>query len=245
MSPPVVDSSLPSPRGTHHRLSLARSTLVHVRSTLPHPRSGATARAHPSAGPSSLRKETQSQHSATHLRSVRGRRARHQCGRRESARPQAHRLSSPVARSRVFVPILHHVGPLSSLDWLLPSMEATDLSAIRGPVSNSHHLGYPPSLATLSSRVLPLQTMLLMLSDAVARSKSERSFAIKRWAWDRCYRCLAHDHQDSSCKNFCCNRCRRPGHRERHCRFRFPLLPVELTPLSNVTILNNRGLGLR
>jgi hypothetical protein len=99
-------------------------------------------------------------------------------------------------------------------------MAVARLSANRGPVSNSHHLGYPLSLVASSSRDIPVQTMLTMSSDVVARSKSERSFAFKRWARGRCYRCLAHDHQVSSCKNFRCIRCRRPGHREWHCRFR-------------------------
>jgi len=55
------------------------------------------------------------------------------------------------------------------------------------------------------------------------RSRSERSMAFKRWARGRCYRCLALDHQVSSCRDsFRCIRCRRPGHRERHCHFRSP-----------------------
>jgi len=44
-------------------------------------------------------------------------------------------------------------------------------------------------------------------------SPSERSIAFKRWARS--------DHQVSSCKDsFRCIRCRRPRHRERHCRLR-------------------------
>ncbi|XP_039784393.1 uncharacterized protein LOC120651093 [Panicum virgatum] len=55
------------------------------------------------------------------------------------------------------------------------------------------------------------------------RSRSERSMAFKSWARCRCYRCLALDHQVSSCRDsFRCIRCRRPGHRERHCHFRSP-----------------------
>ncbi|CAO2047364.1 unnamed protein product [Urochloa humidicola] len=54
-------------------------------------------------------------------------------------------------------------------------------------------------------------------------SQSERSIAFKRWARGRCYRCLAHGHQVSSCRDyFRCIRCRRSGHRERHCPFRSP-----------------------
>ncbi|CAL4998504.1 unnamed protein product [Urochloa decumbens] len=55
------------------------------------------------------------------------------------------------------------------------------------------------------------------------KSKSEHSLEFKRWARGRCYRCLAHDHQVSSCKDFFrCIRCRRSGHRERHCPLRSP-----------------------
>ncbi|CAN6247328.1 unnamed protein product [Urochloa humidicola] len=56
-------------------------------------------------------------------------------------------------------------------------------------------------------------------------SQSEQSIAFKRWARGRCYRCLARDHQVSSCRDyFRCIRCRRSGHRERHCPFRSPFL---------------------
>ena len=52
-------------------------------------------------------------------------------------------------------------------------------------------------------------------------SESEWSIAFKRWAQGRCYRCLARDHQVSSCTDsFRCIRCRCPGHRERHCHLR-------------------------
>jgi hypothetical protein len=75
-------------------------------------------------------------------------------------------------------------------------------------------------MATSSSTILPLHTMLPMMLDVVARSKSKRSFTFKWWARGRYYRYLAHDHQVNSCKNsFCCIRCYRSGHRERHCRF--------------------------
>ena len=60
--------------------------------------------------------------------------------------------------------------------------------------------------------------------------KSERSLAFKQWAQGRCYRCLARDHRVSSCRDlFRCIRCRRPGHRERHCPHRFPS-PTQHTP---------------
>jgi hypothetical protein len=55
--------------------------------------------------------------------------------------------------------------------------------------------------------------------------KSERSLAFKEWAQGRCYRCLARDHQVSSCRDlFRCIRCHRPRHRERHYPHRFPFL---------------------
>ncbi|CAL5007591.1 unnamed protein product [Urochloa decumbens] len=54
-------------------------------------------------------------------------------------------------------------------------------------------------------------------------SQSERSIAFKRWAQGRCYRCLARDHQVSSCRSsFRCIRCRCLGHRERRCPLRAP-----------------------
>ncbi|CAN6180947.1 unnamed protein product [Urochloa humidicola] len=58
-------------------------------------------------------------------------------------------------------------------------------------------------------------------------SQSERSIAFKRWAQGRCYRCLARDHQVSSCRSsFRCIRCRCLGHRERCC----PLRPSSSAP---------------
>lgn len=51
----------------------------------------------------------------------------------------------------------------------------------------------------------------------------ERSLAFKRWARGRCYRCLGHGHEVSTCQDsFRCIRCRRPGHKERNCRFLSP-----------------------
>jgi len=78
------------------------------------------------------------------------------------------------------------------------------------------------------------------------RSRSERSMAFKRWARGRCYRCLALDHQVSSCRDsFRCIRCRRPGHRERHCHFDPRLQhhePAHHSP--NLNVLSKQGVGL-
>ena len=58
----------------------------------------------------------------------------------------------------------------------------------------------------------------------------ERSIAFKRWARDRCYRCLARDHQvSSSIDSFLCIRCRHLGHRERH----YHLCSTSSTPWVN------------
>jgi hypothetical protein len=55
------------------------------------------------------------------------------------------------------------------------------------------------------------------------KTQVQRSLAFKTWAQGRCYRCLARDHQVSSYQDyFRYIRCRRPGHRERQCRFWSP-----------------------
>ncbi|CAN6288127.1 unnamed protein product [Urochloa humidicola] len=72
-------------------------------------------------------------------------------------------------------------------------------------------------------------------------SQSEQSIAFKRWARGRCYRCLARDHQVSSCRDyFCCIRCRHSGHRERHCPFRSPS-PARRVDSSTVQPLQKRS----
>jgi hypothetical protein len=115
-----------------------------------------------------------------------------------------------------------HVGPHSYLDWLPSSMTVADLSANRGLVSSrSRHLGYPLSPDTSSSKVLPLQTILPMSSDVVAKSKSKRSFDFERWARPGV---IATSHMITKLAHartfFRCIRCRCLGHQERHCHFR-------------------------
>ena len=60
-------------------------------------------------------------------------------------------------------------------------------------------------------------------SSLSSMSRADSSLAFKSWAHGRCYRCLARNHQVSSCRDsFRCIRCRRPGHKERQCHLRSP-----------------------
>lgn len=61
---------------------------------------------------------------------------------------------------------------------------------------------------------------------SIRKEGLERSLAFKRWARGRCFRCLEHGHQVSTCRGpFRCIRCRQPGHRERYCYARSPAAP--------------------
>lgn len=241
---PVVDSLLPSTHGTRHHLSPARSMLVQISSsTLPTPDWGLQHVLAPPLG-----------HQA------RGRRPSIAtppfiCGQlvegEQDTRVEGELLPGlkPTVRARrvlVLERMSLHVGPHSSLDWLPSSMTVADLSANRGLVSSrSRHLGYPSSPDTSSSKVLPLQTILPMSSDDVAKSKSKRSFDFERWARDSV---IATSHMITKLAHartfFRCIRCRCLGHQERHCHFWSSFRLVELSPLSNMIILNNRGLGV-
>ncbi|CAO2143781.1 unnamed protein product [Urochloa humidicola] len=89
-------------------------------------------------------------------------------------------------------------------------------SSAGSPRAGSRVKGHPPGKSPSRCTGHP--------SPPPSKAQTEQSLTFKRWARGRCYRCLAYGHQVGCCKDFFrCIRCRRSGHRERHCPFQSPV----------------------
>jgi hypothetical protein len=245
LSPPVVDSPLPSTHSTRHHLFPARSMLVQISSTLPTSDCGLQHVLAPPLGRQARgRKPNIATRPLRHSSAV--------SSWKESKKPkwkesmsQAHRSSSPSARSRahVHVPVQLHVGSYSSLNWLRPSMAILVLTEASSPAAaiwaTRHHRTRRRQRYSHFGPYCQCHQMLLQGASQRGALTSKGGLGIGVIAASHMITKSAHARTTSVASSVAALVIGGGI-----IAFGLPLLPIELTPPCNVIILNNRGLGL-